>query len=75
MGIAIRGAVLDERTRDIAAVYWNRVEPRPRSREFADILAARIRESVLTNRAVLAISAEARIKASSVRSGTGGLAR
>ncbi len=28
----------------IAATYWNRVEPRPRSLEIADVLAARIRD-------------------------------
>jgi len=40
-----RVAVMDEQTMvDIAAVFWNRLEPRPRSREFADVLAARIRD-------------------------------
>src|SRR5882762_3560920 len=28
----------------IAATYWNRVEPRPRTREIGDVLAARIRD-------------------------------
>ena len=46
MGTGVREGriALDDRTFDIAAVYWNRVEPRPRSPEFADILAARIRD-------------------------------
>jgi hypothetical protein len=46
MGTAAVAERVDTRVlgRLIAATYWNRLEPRPRSREIADVLAARVRD-------------------------------